>query len=80
MNIQGSGTGGLTYFTNNLPSSNSQLITPLLDSILCMSAVDANECRSDTHCVNVVIFPPLQIASINDLDICIGDTVVVLAQ
>ena len=79
--VQGiGGTGSLTYFTNDLPSSNSQLITPLLDSILCISAADANGCRSDTHCVNVAIFPPLQIASINDIDICIGDTVVVLAQ
>ena len=81
VNVQGTGgTGGLAYFTNSFPSSNSQLITPLLDSIFCISAVDANGCRSDTHCINVAIFPPLQIASINDIDICVGDTVIVLAQ
>ena len=40
VNVQGTGgTGGLTYFTNSFPSSNSQLITPLLDSIFCISAV-----------------------------------------
>ena len=50
------------------------------DSIFCYSALDSNSCRSDTHCINVTVFPPLDITPISDIDICIGDTVQVVAQ
>ena len=74
------GTGGLQYYMNGIFSSNNQMVGLVSDSIFCYSALDSNSCRSDTHCINVTVFPPLDITPISDIDICIGDTVQVIAQ
>ena len=74
------GTGNLTYFWNDVQNSNLQNIVLQNDTIFCVNVVDSSGCRSDTSCSYVNVLPLININSVSPVEICIGDSVEIIAN
>ena len=78
--VASGGTGNLTYFWNNVNSLSQFTVSPIVDSMFYVSVIDDNGCRSDTDFVTVSVNPNLSMSPIQDQNLCIGDSVFILAN
>lgn len=74
------GSGNLSYYWNDVQNSNLLNLVLQNDSILCVNVVDSSGCRSDTLCSSINVLPLLNINPVSAIEICIGDSVEIIAN